>query len=86
MDLAHTYLGEKALEQGLKYILKQPIDNISKLLEWAEKIPMADHHKRDFESVRKFLENKETNWYKLAEKLLTETDPNVKEKFGINFF
>ena len=86
MDLAHTYLGEKALEQGLKYILKQPIDNISKLLEWAEKIPMADHHKRDFESVRKFLENKETNWYKLAEKLLTETDPNVREKFGINFF
>ena len=47
---------------------------------------MADHHKRDFESVRKFLENKETNWYKLAEKLLTETDPNVREKFGINFF
>lgn len=86
MDLARTYLGEKAIEQGLKFLVKQPTNNLEKMLEWVEKIPMAPHHKDDVQNVKQFLKDKESNWYKLADRLLTEIDPHVKEKFAVNFF
>jgi len=86
MDLAHTYLGEKAIEQGLKFVVNNSMDNIGKLLDWAEKIPMAPHQRADLQNVGRFLKNRDTNWYKLAEKLLTETDPHVKETIARNFF
>ncbi|MGB9813955.1 MAG: radical SAM protein [Thermovenabulum sp.] len=86
MDLARTYIGEKVLEQGLKFIVKEPVNNIEKMIEWVEKLPMPEHHKKNVCNVKKFLQNKDTNWYKLAERLLTEIDPHVKEKFAVNFF
>lgn len=63
MDLAHTYLGEKALEQGIKYIVNKPMENLDKTIEWVEKIPMAPHHKDYVSGVKTFLENKDSNWY-----------------------
>lgn len=86
MDLSRTYFGEKVIQQGIKYILNQPMENLGNMLEWAKKIPIAPHHKKDFENVQKFLEDKDSNWYKFAEMLLTETNPHVKEKIGVNFF
>ncbi|HHW03594.1 MAG TPA: radical SAM protein [Thermoanaerobacterales bacterium] len=86
MDLAHTYLGEKVIEQGLKFIAKRPMENIDRILDWVEKIPMAPHQRADVQNVKKFLKNKHTNWYQLAERLFTEIDPHVREKFTVNFF
>lgn len=86
MDLARSYLGNKMMEQGIKYLLKTPMDNLDNLISWAEKIPMAPHHRNNLNSIKEFLENKESNWYKLAERLLTEIDPHVKEKIATNFF
>jgi MoaA/NifB/PqqE/SkfB family radical SAM enzyme len=86
MDLAHTYLGEKVIEQGLKFIVKRPMDNMDRILEWVEKLPMAPHQRADVQNVKKFLRNKDTNWYRLADRLFTEIDPHVREKFAVNFF
>ncbi|MDN5302131.1 MAG: hypothetical protein PWQ60_1645 [Thermoanaerobacteraceae bacterium] len=86
MDLAHTYLGEKVIEQGLKFIVKRPMDNMDRILEWVEKLPMAPHQRADVQSVKEFLRNKDTNWYRLADRLFTEIDPHVREKFAVNFF
>lgn len=86
MDLAHTYLGEKVLAQGLKYLLSKNMEDFDRLISWAEKLPMPEHQKKDLESVKTFLQNKDSNWYKLGQRLLAETDPKVKEKLGINFF
>lgn len=86
MDLAHTYLGEKMLAQGLKYLLSKDMEDFDRLISWAEKLPMPEHQKKDLESVKTFLQNKDSNWYKFGQRLLAETDPKVKEKLGINFF
>jgi len=86
MDLAHTYLGEKVLTRGLKYLANQPMENLDKTVEWVEKIPMAPHHKDYVKGVKTFLQNSDSNWYQLAERVLTETDPKVREKFAVNFF
>ncbi|ADL08808.1 radical SAM protein [Thermosediminibacter oceani] len=86
MEAARAYLGEKVLEQGIKFLMKEPINNMEKLIEWVEKIPMPEHHRKNVASVKKFLQNKDTNWYRLAERLLTKTHPSVRQKMAINFF
>ncbi|MCR4432239.1 MAG: radical SAM protein [Tepidanaerobacteraceae bacterium] len=86
MDLAHTYLGEKVLEQGLKFIAGQSMDNMDRIIEWAEKIPMAPHQRADLQNVKKFLQNRDSNWYRLADRLISQTDPHVKQKLMVNFF
>lgn len=86
MDLARTYLGEKVISQGLRFLLSRDMDDIDKLISWAEKIPMPNNQRAAIGNVKKFLENKDSNWYQLGQKLLSETDPHVKEKIGMNFF
>ncbi|WP_276791716.1 radical SAM protein [Tepidanaerobacter sp. EBM-38] len=86
MDLARTYLGEKVVSQGVKYLLSRDMDDIGKLISWAEKLPMPAHQREDLKAVSKFLEDKNSNWYKLGQRILAETDPKVKEKLGVNFF
>lgn len=86
MDLARTYLGEKVVSQGVKYLLSRDMDDIGKLISWAEKLPMPAHQREDLKAVSKFLEDKNSNWYKLGQRILAETDPKVKEKLGLNFF
>lgn len=86
MDLARTYLGEKVVSQGVKYLLSRDMDDIGKLISWAEKLPMPAHQREDLKAVSKFLEDKNSNWYKFGQRILAETDPKVKEKLGLNFF
>ncbi|NLU09770.1 MAG: radical SAM protein [Tepidanaerobacter acetatoxydans] len=86
MDLARTYLGEKVVSQGVKYLLSRDMDDIGKLISWAEKLPMPAHQREDLKAVSKFLEDKNSNWYKFGQRILAETDPKVKEKLGVNFF
>ena len=86
MDLARSQLGEKIVGQGLKYLLSKDIDDLDKLIYWAEKLPMPQNHRVYLESAKKFLKDKDSNWYQFAQRLLRETDPYVKEKIGMNFF
>ena len=86
MDLARSQLGEKIVGQGLKYLLSKDIDDLDKLIYWAEKLPMPQNHRVYLESAKKFLKDKDSNWYQFAHRLLRETDPYVKEKIGMNFF
>lgn len=86
MDLARSQLGEKIVGQGLKYLLSKDIDDLDKLIDWAEKLPMPQNHRVYLESAKKFLKDKDSNWYQFAQRLLRETDPYVKEKIGMNFF
>lgn len=86
MDLAHSYLGERVISQGVKYLLSRNMDDIDKLIGWAEKLPMPKNQREDLTNVKKFLQDKDSNWYQLGQRILAETDPHVKEKIGMNFF
>ncbi|MGI5839219.1 MAG: radical SAM protein [bacterium] len=84
MDLAATALGAKALEGGIRLVINKPVENIGRIVRWLEKLPMLPHHKEDMRSIREFLDDQESNWYKLVARLLAEADPMVKTKFITN--
>lgn len=86
MKLAETVVGEKVLQQGIKFILRNPERNIGGLLAVAEKLARDSHHREMVASVKRALQDKDSNWYKYAQRLLTSTHPNIRQRLSINFF
>jgi len=86
VNLAETTLGKSFLEQGIKLLVRNPERNLPLMVSWAEKIAREEHHKEAIRGVKKFITDKDSNWYRLALRLLTRTDPRIKERIAVNFF
>ena len=86
MSLANNILGEKIVEQGIKYIVNGTEEKLPFLLNIAEKVAVDPVHKQNVEGVRKVLQDKESNWYQFSKRLFREIHPNIKRKMAVNFF
>ncbi|HLR35494.1 MAG TPA: radical SAM protein [Tissierellales bacterium] len=73
------------LNEGMKYIEKEPMKNMPKLLKWAEKIVTRENHKRWLEDFKKIAADPDDNWHVLMERYFTELSPNTRKKFMINY-
>ncbi|MFZ5777121.1 MAG: hypothetical protein ACOY3C_03140 [Bacillota bacterium] len=85
MNLAETYVGKKVIEQGGRLVMQDPEGNLSRLA-WARSIARDPRHRQAKDNVKRFLGNKDSNWYQLTRRLLQQTLPNVKERMAIAFF
>lgn len=85
MRSAKQYLSEKFVNQGIKYIEKDPLENFPKLVSWAEKIVIQDKHKKAARNFRGYYEDEDNNWGQLIRRILTEVHPNVRKQFLINY-
>ncbi|MGS0765843.1 radical SAM protein [Syntrophomonas curvata] len=73
------------LNEGIKYVEKNPLENMGKLLNWGEKILIKDNHKDYARSIHEILEQPESNWNIYMHRLFTEFDANVRKKLLTNF-
>ena len=73
------------LNEGIKYVEKNPLENMGKLLNWGEKILIKDNHKDYARSIHEILEHPESNWNIYMHRLFTEFDANVRKKLLTNF-
>ena len=73
------------MNEGLKYIEKDPMANLPKLLDWAGKIVTRENHKRYLQDFINVSKNPDSNWYKLIERYFDELSPNTRKKFLINY-
>lgn len=72
-----------ALEQAMKYMSKDPEENIPKIMTFVDKILPEDWYKEQRQAIWKAIEEK-GNWYKLIMRIW-ELDPNVRDTFVRNF-
>lgn len=86
MKSAKQLISAVVLREGLKYIDKNPMENLNNLLDWADKIAVMEDHKNALKKLRKICSEPQSNWYKLIERFFTELNPKVREKFIVNFF
>ena len=73
------------VKQVLKYVDRNPDENIPKLLNWLEKHDKHGQVTRQVQSVRQAIENKDNNWYKLVSSLWTDVNDDVRLKLFENF-
>lgn len=78
-------ISTKILNEGLKYIEKNPMDNLDKLLSWSEKLVKRENHKEIHQKFARIIEGPGNNWYKLIERYFDELSPATRQKFIINF-
>lgn len=84
-DHAKKVVGEKVTTQITHYLDKDPEKNIEKAVNLAAKLAMEKNHKDYISSMREYLLNPESNWHELYMKVMTETNPEVRDKVVVNF-
>ena len=73
------------VKQVLRYIDKNPDKNIPKLLSWMERHDKHGQLTHTIQTVRKSIEDKNSNWSKLIRSLWTDVDDSVRRKIFENF-
>ncbi|OWZ84689.1 radical SAM protein [Natranaerobius trueperi] len=78
-------IGSTVIDQGLKYIDKDPLNNIPKLLAFMRKFAAFDHHKKALKSFERSFKDPTSNWFQLTKKVLDNYDFEIIKKFISNF-
>lgn len=73
------------VKQALKYMDRNPDENIPKILGWLESYDKNGQLTPQLHSVRQAIEDKENNWYKLVKSLWTDIDSGVRRRLFENF-
>lgn len=74
-----------ALREGFHYLEKDPMTNLPKLINWAEKLVRWDGHKKAIPIFRKIAQDPQNNWNRLIQRFFKELNPNVQKKFLANY-
>lgn len=85
MSSVKKMVSRKVVEQGLKYIEKDPMENLPKILNWSEKLMVQDNHKEAHKMVSELLLEEDGNWHRFAERYFDELSPNTRKNFLMNF-
>ena len=74
-----------AVKTALKYLNKDPENNIPKLLDMFEILDVKNEFAPIFDSIRLAVNDKNSNWYKLILSLWQDIDPGVRNRLFENF-
>lgn len=85
MASVKQFISTKVMNEGLKYIEKDPMNNLDKLLDWSEKFVTRENHKKIHQKFGEIIGDPSCNWYKLIERFFNELSPASKQQFSVNF-
>ncbi len=74
------------MKQVINYVEKDPLKNVPKLLNIADKIATSERDKRVIQRVRNISGDTDNNWNKLINRFFTELNPNSRKKIITNYF
>ena len=74
-------LGKAVIKQALKYMEKDPEKNLPKLIDWADKIDKTGEFEKYRKYFRKWIEDKDGNWYKYMKSIWTDIDDGMRMNF-----
>lgn len=86
MGAAKQFITTLAVKEGIKYLEKNPMENLPKLVDWADRLSFRENEKRKVRVFKDIVKDPNNNWYKLIERVFNELDPNVQKKALVNFF
>ena len=66
------------IKQALKYMEKDPDKNLPKLIDWADKIDKTGEFEKYRKYFRKWIEDKDGNWYKFIKSIWTDINDKIR--------
>ncbi|ADU27885.1 radical SAM protein [Ethanoligenens harbinense] len=82
---AKQILSKLVLNEVYKYVDKDPMKNLNKMINWAEKVMTKTSYASMISMFREIAEDPNSNWYKLIERYFTELNKNTQKRFLTNF-
>ncbi len=73
------------LKEVYNYLEKDPINNIPKIIDLAEKLNTKEENKKTIQLFREITSDPNNSWNKFIHRALNELNPNVKYKFIVNY-
>ncbi|WP_279230352.1 hypothetical protein [Thermohalobacter berrensis] len=86
MGKAKQIISSVLLNECLTYLEKDPMNNLSKLLNWSEKLAKKANHKKSINLLKEMVDDSNSNGYILINKIFKDINNNVRKKSLINFF
>jgi MoaA/NifB/PqqE/SkfB family radical SAM enzyme len=78
-------ISSTGLKLAYAYLNSNPEKNIPKLMDWVDRLDMKNTMESQRRVIRKVIEDKDNNWYKLILSVWTDIDPGVRKAFFNNF-
>ncbi|NSW91476.1 MAG: radical SAM protein [Firmicutes bacterium] len=85
MKSAKQILSTAVLKEGYSYIEKNPVENIPKIINWAEKLATKEETKKTIQMFREITSDPDNCWNKFIQRVMTEVNPKVRSKFFMNY-
>ncbi|MFT8889015.1 MAG: radical SAM protein [Ethanoligenens sp.] len=82
---AKQILSTLVLNEIYKYVDKDPMKNLNKMINWAEKVMTKTSYASMVGMFREIAEDPNSNWYKLIERYFSELNKNTQKSFLTNF-
>lgn len=73
------------IKEAYRYLEKDPMKNLPKLIDWAEKVMTDQEFYKTAEMIREIAKDPENNWNQLIQRCFNELNPAIQKKFLINF-
>lgn len=73
------------MKEAFRYLQKDPMKNLPKLLNWADKVMVNDVYRPALQTFREISEDPANNWNILINRFFNELNPGIQKKFLINF-
>ena len=74
-----------AVNQVLKYVDSNPQEAFPRLLDWADKFDKDDLYLTQRQTIRKIMDDPDSNWMRLINSFWTDIDAEVRKVFFRNF-
>lgn len=74
-----------AVKTILGYVTKDPEKNFPKLVEWFDRFDRKGTLKRQRDTIREIVNDKDNNWYRLIMSFCKDIDPEVRDRLFENF-
>jgi len=84
MKNAKQLIGSALVNEAYTYMAQDPMKNLPKMIDWAEKIMKADY-KKTAQMFREIAKDPTNNWNQLIQRCFNELNPATQKKFLINF-
>lgn len=78
-------IGSPELKLAYAYLNSNPEKNVPKLMDWVDRFDRNNTMEGQRKTIRKIIEEKDNNWYKLILSMWTDVDPRVRKAFFNNF-
>lgn len=85
MKSTKQLISSAVMKEAFRYLEKDPMKNLPKLIDWADKVMVKDDFRPALQMFRDIAKDPTNNWNQLILRYFRELKQNTQKKFLVNF-